>query len=175
MRFRIPLATGAIALGLLVTGNPAAAQDVAPPVSRDTSSADKVRPDTLKDANAKDAKGYRAMGQENCVPAVAATPSNRAPGDTNVTRIGDTLNVAAQPVTPDSAADRAAQAAGVYRPEKKDLPPCPPADDVKATPADSAAKSGLTPPVNKGVESGGVIRADSVVKPTPDSAGAVVR
>jgi hypothetical protein len=181
MRCRIPLASGALALGLIVTGGrPAAAQDVTPPVSRDTSKAEKVRADTLKpdDANAKDVKAYRAMGTpENCVPVAAGVPANRAPGDTNVTRIGDTLNVAAAPATPDSAADRAAEAAGVYRPEKKPVP-CPPAD--KSIPADStsAAPSGTTsaaPGVNKGVESGAIVRPDSVVKPTPDSAGAVVR
>ena len=179
MRFRIPLATGALALGLIVTGGrPAAAQDVTPPVSRDTSKADKVRADTLKpdDATARDAKAYRAMGTpENCVPVTAGAPANRAPGDTNVTRIGDTLNVAAAPATPDSAADRAAEAAGVYRPEKKPDTPCPPAsvpaDSTTATPSDTTSSA---PAVNKGVESG-IVRPDSVVKPTPDSAGAVVR
>jgi hypothetical protein len=182
MRFRIPLASGALALGLIVTGGrPAAAQDVTPPVSRDTSKAEKVRADTLKpdDANAKDVKAYRAMGTpENCVPVAAGVPANRAPGDTNVTRIGDTLNVAAAPATPDSAANRAAEAAGVYRPEKKADVPCPPADT--SVPADSttAAPSDTTsaaPGVNKGVESGAIVRPDSVVKPTPDAAGAVVR
>lgn len=177
MKFRTPLATTALALGLIVTGGrAAAAQDVAPPVSRDTSSAEKVRADTLKpsDANNRDAKGYRAMGTpENCVPAVtAAVPSNRAPGDTNVTRIGDTLTVAAAPATPDSAAARAAEAAGVYRPEAKPAVPCPAAD--KAAPA-ASDKSSVTPPSSKGVESGRVVRPDSIVKPKPDSAGAVVR
>src|SRR5688572_1419381 len=109
MRFRLPLATGALALGLLATGGrPAAAQEVTPPVSKDTSKAEKVRPDTLApaDANARDPQGYRAMGTpEKCVDVSAGLPADKAPGDTNVTRIGDTLNVA---VTPDSAADRAA-------------------------------------------------------------------
>ncbi len=187
MRFRFPLAAGALALGLTVTGGrAAAAQDVTPPVSRDTSSAEKVRADTMKDANARDTQGYRAMGTpDNCVPAVSVTPgtptpANRAPGDTNVTRIGDTLNVAAQPATPDSAADRAAEAAGVYRPEKQAPVPCPPADTT--TPADSttgtpADTTGVdaTPRPNQGVESGGVVRPDSVIKPTPASAGAIVR
>ena len=186
MRFRIPLASGALALGLIVTGGrPAAAQDVTPPVSRDTSKAEKVRADTLKpdDANAKDAKAYRAMGApENCVPVTAGVPANRAPGDTNVTRIGDTLNVAAVPARPDTAADRAAdraaEAAGVYRPEKKPDVPCPPADTSIPSDSTTAAPSDTTsaaPGAPKGVESGAVVRPDSVVKPTPDTAGAVVR
>ena len=177
MRFRLPLATGALALGLLATGGrPAAAQDVTPPVSKDTSKAEKVRPDTLApaDANARDPQGYRAMGTpEKCVDVSAGLPADKAPGDTNVTRIGDTLNVA---VTPDSAADRAAEAAGVYRPEKKPCPPgtAPAKADSSATPA-PANPADAAPPADKGVESGGVVRPDSVVKPTPDSAGAIVR
>jgi hypothetical protein len=169
MRIRLPLATGAMALGLVVaTGRPAAAQDVTPPVSQDTSKADKPRVDTV---DVGQPAGYRPMGTpEDCVPA--GKPSElAAPGDTTVTPLADTAAVAA--AAPDSAARKAAEAAGVYpAPAAKD---CIPADPTKPgadkpieneAPVKPEAESGLQPDAG---------RPDAVKPDTTSATGAIVR
>jgi hypothetical protein len=61
---KFPLAIAGMVLSLALAGE-AAAQDVTPPMSQDTSKADKVRADTMR---ADTTLGYRAMqGQNPCV------------------------------------------------------------------------------------------------------------
>lgn len=160
MRIRIPAAIGALALGLVVaTGRPAAAQDVTPPVSQDTSKAEKPRVDTV---DVGQPAGYRAMGAPDCKVGEVAVRR-----DTTAAPLADTAAVAA--AAPDSAAQKAAEAAGVY--------PAPANKDWNCVPAD--AKPGMDKPIDKDVDKDvkpdGTVKPDGAIKADTTSAAPVVR
>src|SRR5688500_1657590 len=152
MRFGTPLAAAAVALGLAVFGSqPRQAQDIVPPVSKDTSKAAKVRPDTA-------AQAYKPMGTPADCPAPDAAVAARLPGDTTpVSQLpADTTPVSQLPADTtardtvtvaqvDSAQRAAAEAVGVYHPPAKPpkvaAAPCP----VPAAKADSVTGRPVTP------------------------------
>ncbi|HEX6643706.1 MAG TPA: hypothetical protein VF037_03460 [Gemmatimonadales bacterium] len=133
---RFPLAAAGLVMSLALAGE-AAAQDVTPPMSRDTSKAEKVRPDTTKGDTTL---GYRAMsGQNPCVvPADVARARDaaaQAPGRDNA-RV-DTMGPAVirrDSIPGDPApSDSAAKAPGAVQEQQRD-------GRQADVPADSAQK-----------------------------------
>jgi hypothetical protein len=121
---RFPLAAAGMVLSLALAGE-AAAQDVTPPMSQDTSKADKVRVDTLR---ADTTLGYRAMTTQNpCVLPVDVARANDAarqePGR-DLAR-ADTMGPAiirrdSIPGDPAPKADTLAKAPGAVQEQKAD-------------------------------------------------------
>jgi hypothetical protein len=120
---RFPLAAAGLVMSLALAGE-AAAQDVIPPMSRDTSKAEKVRPDTMQSDTTL---GYRAMsGQNPCVvPADVARARDaaaQAPGRDNarVDTMGPAVirrdSLPGQPAPSDSAA----RAPGAIQEQQRD-------------------------------------------------------
>ncbi len=121
---RFPLAVAGMVLSLALAGE-AAAQDVTPPMSQDTSKADKVRADTMR---ADTTLGYRAMqGQNPCVLPVevarAQDAARQEPGR-DMARV-DTMGPAiirrdSIPGNPAPAADTLAKAPGAVQEQQAD-------------------------------------------------------
>jgi hypothetical protein len=121
---KFPLAIAGMVLSLALAGE-AAAQDVTPPMSQDTSKADKVRVDTLR---ADTTLGYRAMTTQNpCVLPVDVARANDAarqePGR-DLAR-ADTMGPAiirrdSIPGDPAPKADTLAKAPGAVQEQKAD-------------------------------------------------------
>jgi hypothetical protein len=121
---KFPLAVAGMVLSLALAGE-AAAQDVTPPMSQDTSKADKVRADTMR---ADTTLGYRAMqGQNPCVLPVevarAQDAARQEPGR-DMAR-ADTMGPAiirrdSIPGDPAPAADTLAKAPGAVQEQKAD-------------------------------------------------------
>lgn len=121
---KFPLAIAGMILSLALAGE-AAAQDVTPPMSQDTSKADKVRADTMR---ADSTLGYRAMqGQHPCVLPVevarAQDAARQEPGR-DMAR-ADTMGPAiirrdSIPGNPAPAADTLAKAPGAVQEQQAD-------------------------------------------------------
>ena len=121
---KFPLAIAGTILSLALAGE-AAAQDVTPPMSQDTSKADKVRADTMR---ADSTLGYRAMqGQHPCVLPVevarAQDAARQEPGR-DMAR-ADTMGPAiirrdSIPGNPAPAADTLAKAPGAVQEQQAD-------------------------------------------------------
>ena len=140
---RFPLAIAGVVLSLAMAGE-AAAQDVTPPMSQDTSKADKVRVDTMR---ADTTLGYRPMqGQHPCVVPVevarAQDAARQEPGR-DMARV-DTMGPAvirrdSIPGDPAPTADTLAKAPGAIQEQQADGRQVN--DSLRAgVPADSAAK-----------------------------------
>ncbi len=121
---KFPLAMAGMVLSLALAGE-AAAQDVTPPMSQDTSKAEKVRADTMR---ADSTLGYRAMStQSPCVLPVEVARANDAarqePGR-DMARV-DTMGPAiirrdSIPGEPAPKADTLAKAPGAVQEQKAD-------------------------------------------------------
>jgi hypothetical protein len=121
---RFPLAMAGMVLSLALAGE-AAAQDVTPPMSQDTSKAEKVRADTMR---ADTTLGYRPMqGQNPCVVPVevarAQDAARQQPGR-DMARV-DTMGPAeirrdSIPGDPAPAADTLAKAPGAVQEQQAD-------------------------------------------------------
>ncbi len=121
---KFPLAIAGMVLSLALAGE-AAAQDVTPPMSQDTSKADKVRADTMR---ADTTLGYRAMqGQTPCVVPVevarAQDAARQEPGR-DMARV-DTMGPAvirrdSIPGDPAPKADTLAKAPGAVQEQQAD-------------------------------------------------------
>ncbi|HEU4829667.1 MAG TPA: hypothetical protein VFT04_10760 [Gemmatimonadales bacterium] len=121
---RFPLAVAGMVLSLALAGE-AAAQDVTPPMSQDTSKADKVRTDTMR---ADTTLGYRPMqGQNPCVVPVevarAQDAARQEPGR-DMARV-DTMGPAeirrdSIPGEPAPKADSLAKAPGAIQEQQAD-------------------------------------------------------
>lgn len=121
---KFPLAIAGMVLSLALAGE-AAAQDVTPPMSQDTSKADKVRADTMR---ADTTLGYRAMqGQTPCVVPVevarAQDAARQEPGR-DMARV-DTMGPAvirrdSLPGDPAPKADTLAKAPGAVQEQQAD-------------------------------------------------------
>ena len=140
---KFPLAIAGMVLSLAMAGE-AAAQDVTPPMSQDTSKADKVRVDTMR---ADTTLGYRPMqGQHPCVVPVevarAQDAARQEPGR-DMARV-DTMGPAvirrdSIPGDPAPTADTLAKAPGAIQEQQADGRQVN--DSLRAgVPADSAAK-----------------------------------
>ena len=140
---KFPLAIAGMVLSLAMAGE-AAAQDVTPPMSQDTSKADKVRVDTMR---ADTTLGYRPMqGQHPCVLPVevarAQDAARQEPGR-DMARV-DTMGPAvirrdSIPGDPAPSADTLAKAPGAIQEQQADGRQVN--DSLRAgVPADSAAK-----------------------------------
>ena len=140
---KFPLAIAGMVLSLAMAGE-AAAQDVTPPMSQDTSKADKVRVDTMR---ADTTLGYRPMqGQHPCVLPVevarAQDAARQEPGR-DMARV-DTMGPAvirrdSIPGDPAPTADTLAKAPGAIQEQQADGRQVN--DSLRAgVPADSAAK-----------------------------------
>jgi hypothetical protein len=121
---KFPLAVAGMVLSLAMAGE-AAAQDVTPPMSQDTSKADKVRVDTMR---ADTTLGYRPMqGQNPCVVPVevarAQDAARQEPGR-DMARV-DTMGPAvirrdSIPGDPAPTADTLAKAPGAIQEQQAD-------------------------------------------------------
>lgn len=121
---KFPLAIAGMVLSLAVAGE-AAAQDITPPMSQDTSKAEKVRVDTMR---ADTTLGYRAMqGQNPCVLPVevarAQDAARQEPGR-DMARV-DTMGPAvirrdSIPGDPAPTADTVAKAPGAIQEQQAD-------------------------------------------------------
>lgn len=140
---KFPLAIAGMVLSLAMAGE-AAAQDVTPPMSQDTSKADKVRVDTMR---ADTTLGYRPMqGQHPCVVPVevarAQDAARQEPGR-DMARV-DTMGPAvirrdSIPGDPAPTVDTLAKAPGAIQEQQADGRQVN--DSLRAgVPADSAAK-----------------------------------